>query len=217
MRQARSGVGFEGATGAGACCTSAGLLSGPRALPTTRPAWGRLALLLPRPPASSSPLLDADVSRSPRSLADGYVLQMQRIPRHGARDVAFFQHGVLDTSLGWVRCFLKSSQLRAKIIWRGSREGWVRPLPCPGAHCGQPGGRTHLGAAAWLVSTPGRPPSPPCAAPTPALQVSNGVVGSAAFAAFDAGFDVWLANSRSNAPRLHIGAWAQGAGAQQAS
>ena len=37
------------------------------------------------------------------------------------------------------------------------------------------------------------------------LQVSNGVVGSAAFAAYDAGFDVWLANSRSNAPRLHTG------------
>ena len=47
---------------------------------------------------------------------------MHRIPRHGAKDVAFFQHGVLDTSLGWV---------------------------------------------------------------------ANGVVGSAAFAAYDAGFDVW--------------------------
>ncbi|KAI7841938.1 hypothetical protein COHA_004465 [Chlorella ohadii] len=72
---------------------------------------------------------------------DGYVLQVQRIPRHGARDVVFFQHGVLDTSLGWV---------------------------------------------------------------------SNGVVGSAAFAAYDAGFDVWLGNSRSNAPRLHVDADRQG-------
>lgn len=43
---------------------------------------------------------------SPPPAADGYVLQMHRIPRHGARDVAFFQHGVLDTSLGWVSAFL---------------------------------------------------------------------------------------------------------------
>jgi len=42
------------------------------------------------------------LSSRPSCPADGYVLQMHRIPRHGARDVAFFQHGVLDTSLGWV-------------------------------------------------------------------------------------------------------------------
>jgi len=33
---------------------------------------------------------------------DGYVLQMDRIPRKEAKDVAFFMHGILDTSLGWV-------------------------------------------------------------------------------------------------------------------
>lgn len=66
---------------------------------------------------------------------DGYVLQMHRIPRRGARDVVLFQHGVLDTSLGWV---------------------------------------------------------------------AGGAGGSAALAAHDAGFDVWLANTRSNPPRLNV-------------
>lgn len=49
----------------------------------------------------------------------------------------------------------------------------------------------------------------PCPSAWP-LQVSNGVVGSAAFAAYDAGFDVWLGNSRSNAPRLHLESEKQG-------
>lgn len=54
-----------------------------------------------------------------------------------AKDVVFFMHGILDTSLGWV---------------------------------------------------------------------SNGVAGSSAFAAYDAGFDVWLGNSRANPPFEHEGA-----------
>ena len=53
-----------------------------------------------------------------------------------ARDVVFFMHGILDTSIGWV---------------------------------------------------------------------ANGVTGSQAFAAYDAGFDVWLGNSRANPPIDHIG------------
>ncbi|KDD75815.1 hypothetical protein H632_c488p1 [Helicosporidium sp. ATCC 50920] len=65
---------------------------------------------------------------------DGYVLLMHRIPAPDAVDAVFFQHGVLDTSLGWV---------------------------------------------------------------------ANGL-GSQAFAAADAGFDVWLANTRANAPRLNV-------------
>ncbi|GFR48097.1 hypothetical protein Agub_g9782 [Astrephomene gubernaculifera] len=65
---------------------------------------------------------------------DGYVLRLERIPRPGARDVVFFMHGVLDTSIAWV---------------------------------------------------------------------SGGVTGSQAFAAWEAGMDVWLGNSRGNAPRQH--------------
>ena len=67
--------------------------------------------------------------------SDGYVLEVARIPRPGARDVALFVHGILDTPLGWV---------------------------------------------------------------------SNGVTGSLAFAAWDGGHDVWLANSRANPPGTHV-------------
>eukprot|EP00798_Chlamydomonas_sp_ICE-L_P025587 gene25587-11240_t len=35
---------------------------------------------------------------------DGYILTMERIPRPGCKDVVFFMHGVLDTSLGWISC-----------------------------------------------------------------------------------------------------------------
>ncbi|KFM23313.1 Lysosomal acid lipase/cholesteryl ester hydrolase [Auxenochlorella protothecoides] len=73
--------------------------------------------------------------------SDGYILTMHRIPRTGGKEVTLFQHGVLDTSLGWV---------------------------------------------------------------------ANGSVGSQAFAAYDAGFDVWLGNSRSNAPRMHADRACQG-------
>eukprot|EP00798_Chlamydomonas_sp_ICE-L_P032016 gene32016-16537_t len=65
---------------------------------------------------------------------DGYILTMERIPRPGCKDVVFFMHGVLDTSMGWI---------------------------------------------------------------------SAGVTGSQAFAAWEAGFDVWLGNTRSNPPCLH--------------
>ena len=34
--------------------------------------------------------------------ADGYVLRLERIPRPGSKDVVFFMHGVLDTSMAWV-------------------------------------------------------------------------------------------------------------------
>jgi len=34
--------------------------------------------------------------------SDGYLLQIHRLPRRGSTNVVLFQHGVLDTSLGWV-------------------------------------------------------------------------------------------------------------------
>lgn len=67
--------------------------------------------------------------------ADGYVLMLERIPRRESRKVVYLQHGIMDSSMGWV---------------------------------------------------------------------SNGVVGSPAFAAFDQGYDVFLGNFRGLVSREHV-------------
>ncbi|BBN05774.1 lysosomal acid lipase/cholesteryl ester hydrolase [Marchantia polymorpha subsp. ruderalis] len=66
---------------------------------------------------------------------DGYVIAMERIPRPDSKKVLYLQHGILDSSLGWV---------------------------------------------------------------------SNGVVGSQAFAAYDQGYDVFLGNFRGLVSREHV-------------
>ncbi|CAN4086732.1 unnamed protein product [Withania somnifera] len=66
---------------------------------------------------------------------DGYILLLERIPRRDARKVVYLQHGVFDSSMGWV---------------------------------------------------------------------SNGVVGSPAFAAYDQGYDVFLGNFRGLVSRGHV-------------
>ncbi|GAB4845318.1 hypothetical protein Ancab_038726 [Ancistrocladus abbreviatus] len=67
--------------------------------------------------------------------ADGYILLLERIPRRDSKKAVYLQHGVLDSSMGWV---------------------------------------------------------------------SNGVVGSPAFAAFDQGYDVFLGNFRGLVSREHV-------------
>ncbi|KAJ0834134.1 putative triacylglycerol lipase [Helianthus annuus] len=67
--------------------------------------------------------------------ADGYVIVLERIPRRDARKTVYLQHGVFDSSMGWV---------------------------------------------------------------------SNGFVGSPAFAAFDQGYDVFLGNFRGLVSREHV-------------
>ncbi|KFK44004.1 hypothetical protein AALP_AA1G202300 [Arabis alpina] len=67
--------------------------------------------------------------------SDGYGLLLERIPRRDARKAVYLQHGVLDSSMGWV---------------------------------------------------------------------SNGVVGSPAFAAYDQGYDVYLGNLRGLVSRDHV-------------
>ncbi|GAB2209564.1 hypothetical protein Droror1_Dr00026783 [Drosera rotundifolia] len=66
---------------------------------------------------------------------DGYILLLERIPRRDSRKAVFLQHGVFDSSMGWI---------------------------------------------------------------------SNGVVGSPAFAAFDQGYDVFLGNFRGLVSREHV-------------
>ncbi|KAJ7542402.1 hypothetical protein O6H91_10G104600 [Diphasiastrum complanatum] len=66
---------------------------------------------------------------------DGYILLLERIPRRDSRKVLYLQHGLLDSSLGWV---------------------------------------------------------------------SNGAVGSQAFAAYDQGYDVFLGNFRGLASKEHV-------------
>lgn len=68
-------------------------------------------------------------------ISDGYGLLLERIPRRDARKAVYLQHGVMDSSMGWV---------------------------------------------------------------------SNGVVGSPAFAAYDQGYDVFLGNFRGLVSRDHV-------------
>ncbi|KAJ1690618.1 hypothetical protein LUZ63_014773 [Rhynchospora breviuscula] len=67
--------------------------------------------------------------------SDGYILLLERLPRRDSQKVVFLQHGILDSSMGWV---------------------------------------------------------------------SNGVVGSPAFAAYDQGYDVFLGNLRGLVSREHV-------------
>ncbi|WOL11474.1 hypothetical protein Cni_G20237 [Canna indica] len=67
--------------------------------------------------------------------SDGYVLLLERIPRRDSEKLVYLQHGILDSSMGWV---------------------------------------------------------------------SNGVVGSPAFAAYDQGYDVFLGNLRGLVSREHV-------------
>ncbi|KAM1098484.1 hypothetical protein ACFX19_015987 [Malus domestica] len=67
--------------------------------------------------------------------SDGYVLLLERLPRRDSRKAVYLQHGILDSSMGWV---------------------------------------------------------------------SNGVVGSPAFAAYDQGYDVFLGNFRGLISREHV-------------
>ncbi len=80
--------------------------------------------------------------------SDGYILTMQRIPRKDSKEVVFFMHGILDTSLGWVSNGTQGSQAFAAYD-RGADVflGNCRANP-PRAHADASRG----GAAYWCYS-----------------------------------------------------------------
>ncbi|KAL4539401.1 hypothetical protein Ndes2437B_g02221 [Nannochloris sp. 'desiccata'] len=80
--------------------------------------------------------------------SDGYILTMQRIPRKDSKEVVFFMHGILDTSLGWVSNGTQGSQAFAAYD-RGADVflGNCRANP-PRAHVDA----SRSGAAYWCYS-----------------------------------------------------------------
>lgn len=80
--------------------------------------------------------------------SDGYILTMQRIPRKDSTEAVFFQHGILDTSLGWVSNGTEGSQAFAAYD-RGADVflGNCRANP-PRAHADA----SRSGAAYWCYS-----------------------------------------------------------------
>ena len=54
---------------------------------------------------------------------DGYILHLHRVPRRCAKKTVFFQHGVLDTSLGWV-CSNATDSL-AFAAWDEGCDVWL--------------------------------------------------------------------------------------------
>eukprot|EP00210_Caulerpa_lentillifera_P004099 g3910.t1 len=54
---------------------------------------------------------------------DGYILCLHRLPRKTSRETVFFQHGVLDTSLGWVASGMTGSL--AFAAWDHGYDVWL--------------------------------------------------------------------------------------------
>jgi hypothetical protein len=54
---------------------------------------------------------------------DGYVLQLQRLPRARCRDVVFYVHGVMDTALAWVGTSV--TEALAFSSWEAGYDVWL--------------------------------------------------------------------------------------------
>lgn len=71
-------------------------------------------------------------------------------------------------------------------------------------HAWLPSTRLHKSLSCCRLNTTHCPCTNAGVLDTSLSWVSSGAVGSAAFAAHDAGFDVWLANTRANPPRKNV-------------
>jgi hypothetical protein len=54
---------------------------------------------------------------------DGYVLQLQRLPRQRCRDAVFYVHGVMDTALAWVGTSV--TEALAFSSWEAGYDVWL--------------------------------------------------------------------------------------------
>ncbi|KAK4352137.1 hypothetical protein RND71_027655 [Anisodus tanguticus] len=112
---------------------------------------------------------------------DGYILLLERIPRRDSRKVVYLQHGVFDSSMGQVVS-------GNSITWRWSI-----------FHMG-----IDKGAELVYAIKLDRLRMRSTISGALIVWVSNGVVGSPAFAAYDQGYDVFLGNFRGLVSREHV-------------
>ncbi|GFZ12211.1 alpha/beta-Hydrolases superfamily protein [Actinidia rufa] len=139
---------------------------------------------------------------TPVVTADGYVLLLERIPRRDSRKVVYLQHGILDSSMGITpsRIWDQFIRMVAAFFFTGiicffKPEWQEQPLKF------------------WVLELAGymmqegedvKQEGQEAAGHTLLRWVSNGVVGSPAFAAFDQGYDVFLGNFRGLVSREHV-------------
>ncbi|CAD7700880.1 unnamed protein product [Ostreobium quekettii] len=78
---------------------------GPRPhLKRSRSLWGRMDALPETPITAAHVIRNAGYPLQEHKVTtqDGYILHLQRLPQRKSRKAVFFQHGIMDTSLGWV-------------------------------------------------------------------------------------------------------------------
>ncbi|KAL3627029.1 hypothetical protein CASFOL_028392 [Castilleja foliolosa] len=137
---------------------------------------------------------------------DGYVLLLERIPRRDSRKVVYLQHGILDSSMGVLNCILLLRTVVELVCGKEAKilQPIVGVMKCeaifPVVNINLSPKRFRRFSCCrhdYFFTTFCCKSFSPC-------WVSNGVVGSPAFAAFDQGYDVFLGNFRGLVSKEHI-------------